>query len=216
MSVRVVVATPIRLYREGLAALLRDARLDVIGAARNARETRTAVTRGLAHVLVLDPIMPYSSELIPELVSGSGGVKVVVFSSTANEREVIRYAEAGVSGYVTAESSAAELVAVIHSAVRGELLCSPRIAGTLLRHVWTRAPKQPRLEDGALTTREREVAVLMGEGLSNQQIARTLCIELPTVKNHVHHILEKLDVERRGEAVARLRQRGLLPDSPVR
>ena len=55
----------------------------------------------------------------------------------------------------------------------------------------------------------------MGEGLSNQQIARTLCIELPTVKNHVHHILEKLEVARRGEAVAQLRHRGLLPGSPT-
>jgi DNA-binding NarL/FixJ family response regulator len=214
VSVRVVVATPVRLYREGLTALLRDARLDVIGAARNVRETRAAVTGGLAHAVVLDPIMPYSNELIPELANGNGGVKVVVFSSTSNEREVIRYAEAGVSGYVTAESSTAELVAVIHSAVRGELLCSPSVAGTLLRHVWSRTPRQLRTGDATLTTREREVAALMGDGLSNQQIARTLCIELPTVKNHVHHILEKLDVARRGEAVAQLRQRGLLPGSP--
>jgi DNA-binding NarL/FixJ family response regulator len=68
-----------------------------------------------------------------------------------------------------------------------------------------------------LTARELEVLVLLDDGLSNQQIARRLCIELATVKNHVHHILEKLQVERRGEAGAYLRRHPQLgPSAPSR
>jgi DNA-binding NarL/FixJ family response regulator len=63
-----------------------------------------------------------------------------------------------------------------------------------------------------LTPRELEIARLLERGLSNKQIAARLRIQLATVKHHVHHILEKLDVARRGEAVARLRQIGMLQD----
>ena len=215
VSVRVVDRHPIRLYRDGLAALLAENRVDVLATAGDVRETRTAVHRHAPHVLVLDPAMPDSTELIHELKGSGAEPKVVVFSSTPNERDVIRFAEAGVAGYVTPECSAARVAAVIRCAVRGELLCSPRVAGTLLRRVSALAPRRARPDDAPLTSREREVAALVGEGLSNQQIARTLCIELPTVKNHVHHILEKLEVARRGEAVAQLRHPGLLPGSPT-
>jgi DNA-binding NarL/FixJ family response regulator len=211
----VLIATPIRLYREGIAAILAEHRVQVVGTAGDWREARSVVRRHLPQVVVLDPVMPNATDLIRELIDGQLDIKVVVFSSTANERDVIRLAEAGVSGYVTPESSSTELAAVIRCAVRGELLCSPRVAGTLLRRVSALAPRRPRSNAASLTTREREVAALMGEGLSNQQIAVTLCIELPTVKNHVHHILEKLEVARRGEAVAQLRHRGLLPESPA-
>ena len=61
-------------------------------------------------------------------------------------------------------------------------------------------------DDADLTRRERQIVGLIDQGLSNKEIASRLCIELPTVKNHVHNILEKLHVRRRGEAVARIRE----------
>jgi DNA-binding NarL/FixJ family response regulator len=85
------------------------------------------------------------------------------------------------------------------------------MAGALLRRVTALA--SGRTLDGpasSLTSRELQVVRLIDQGLSNKQIALQLEIELSTVKHHVHHILEKLEVERRGEAVARLRQQGLL------
>ena len=123
---------------------------------------------------------------------------------------VLGCAEAGVAGYVPRDASLDDLVAVIESAFRGEAICSPRIAGSLLRRIATLAAGQNGTMPLAhLTGREREIVRLIDRGLSNKEIARDLGIEVATVKNHVHNILEKLQVRRRGEAAARMR--GILP-----
>ena len=84
--------------------------------------------------------------------------------------------------------------------------CSPRLAGSLLRRLWSLAPaKAARSAHAGLTCREQEIAALIGKGLSNKDIAVRLHIEVATVKNHVHHVLEKLQVTRRGQAAARAR-----------
>jgi two-component system, NarL family, nitrate/nitrite response regulator NarL len=98
-----------------------------------------------------------------------------------------------------------DVVTAVHSAVRGELVCSPRTAGMLLSRVSSLAAGAVRgLPNETLTQREQEILDLMSEGRSNKQIARELCIQDATVKNHVHSILGKLGVKRRGEAVAQL------------
>jgi DNA-binding NarL/FixJ family response regulator len=92
---------------------------------------------------------------------------------------------------------------------RGEFLCSPGTAATLLRRVAALAAERHTADNGArLTPREQQVVRLIDEGLSNKEIARRLSIEVRTVKNHVHSILEKLQVRRRGEAAARMRAVG--------
>jgi DNA-binding NarL/FixJ family response regulator len=96
------------------------------------------------------------------------------------------------------------------------MLCSPWMAATLLRRVATlavdRAPSPP---EATLTRRELEIVALIDEGLSKKQIAWQLSIEIATVKNHVHNILEKLHVERRTEAAARVRHAaGPSPSAP--
>jgi len=90
--------------------------------------------------------------------------------------------------------------------VRGEAVCSPRVAGALLRRIAALATdgRSDRVP-AHLTKREREIMGLIDEGLSNKEIAKRLRIEVATVKNHVHNILEKLQVHRRGEAAARVR-----------
>jgi two-component system, NarL family, nitrate/nitrite response regulator NarL len=114
---------------------------------------------------------------------------------------VIPCAEAGVSGFVSAGGSASDVVTAVHSAMRGELVCSPRAAGMLLNHA--ARPSRGQSTD-VLTAREREIASLMSEGLSNKLIARQLGIQNATVKTHVHNILSKMRVRRRGEAAAQL------------
>jgi DNA-binding NarL/FixJ family response regulator len=101
---------------------------------------------------------------------------------------------------------------VVRGVVRDELPCSPQIASTLLRRVGAlasvAAPVEPRAR---LTSRELEIVHLIERGLSNKEIGRELCIEVATVKNHVHNVLEKLQVRRRTEAVARIRGRAVHP-----
>ena len=120
-------------------------------------------------------------------------------------------AEAGVAGFVTRDQSLADAVGVVESVTCGESACSPRTAAALLRRVAVlsgqRKPPEPPV---GLTLRERQIAGLIARGRSNKEIARELSIEVSTVKNHVHHMLEKLGVAGRAEAAARVR-RGL-PD----
>jgi DNA-binding NarL/FixJ family response regulator len=133
-------------------------------------------------------------------------LKVVALAVQDAERDVVRCVEAGACGFVTRDASVDDLVAAVESAACGEAICSPRIAGSLVRRLATLAAQnQPTPAWFRLTRRELEIVRLMGDGLSNKEIASRLQIELPTVKNHVHNVFEKLDVHRRSEVVVRLR-----------
>jgi DNA-binding NarL/FixJ family response regulator len=207
---RVFIAGPTRLYGDGLAHLLAGEQgIEVVGTGTESRELIAQVARLEPDVVLLDPALPDGMKAIRELALG---LEVRVIAVGCREDvEMIACAEAGVSGFLTPDASLADLVASIHGAGEGELHCSPKLAHALLRRVTALASGRP-LDGpaGSLTMRELEVVRLIDRGLSNKQIALELEIELSTVKHHVHHILEKLEVARRGEAVARLRQQGLL------
>jgi DNA-binding NarL/FixJ family response regulator len=211
-GVRVFVAAHVRLYREALVDVLsRESGLDVVGACGAGHAILARVAEVEPDVVLLDPAAAESLELIRALAERAAGVKIVALASPEDEQAMLACAEAGVAGFVAQEQSIADLVATIQRAQQGELACSPKLAGALLRRVTVLAAE--RQEDGSehrLTAREREVASLLDEGLSNKQIAARLQLEVPTVKHHVHHILHKLGVASRGEAVARLRRRGVL------
>jgi DNA-binding NarL/FixJ family response regulator len=128
-------------------------------------------------------------------------------ASPDTEGQLIACAHAGVLNFVTREDSIADLALTIRSAACGESRISPETAGAVLGRLAGEAARGPMRDEQRLTPREVEVMELIERGLSNKEIAQQLSVALSTVKQHVHHILEKLDVTRRGEAVARL-QRG--------
>jgi DNA-binding NarL/FixJ family response regulator len=200
-----------RLYCEGLACLLaREDGIEVVGTGTERREIIAGVAQFEPDVVLLDASLPDGMQTIRELALGLE-VRVIALGCRENDVEMIACAEAGVSGFLAPDHSVGDLVASIQGAGDGELLCSPKMAGALLRRVTALA--SGRSVDGpasSLTSRELQVVRLIDQGLSNKQIALQLEIELSTVKHHVHHILEKLEVARRGEAVARLREQGLL------
>jgi two-component system, NarL family, nitrate/nitrite response regulator NarL len=117
-------------------------------------------------------------------------------------------AQAGVHGFVSYDATVDELAATLEHVFRGELPCSPRLTSLLFRHVGGLANFEPtrNARSALLTNREAETVSLIGEGLSNKQIARRLAIRVSTVKNHVHHILQKLGVPKRSAAAARMRE----------
>lgn len=200
--IRLLVASDVRLYREGLVAILGGTgSCEIVGSAADRAATLARATELRPDVALIDETMAEAHQTVRALAGV--GVPVVIFGVHEREDEIIQYAEAGVAGYVTRDSSLEELVEVLESVARGETLLSPRIAALLLRRVKTAARPGPAAR---LTPREAEIVQLIDDGLSNKQIARRLTIELPTVKNHVHRILEKLEVKRRGEAAARVRQ----------
>jgi DNA-binding NarL/FixJ family response regulator len=123
-----------------------------------------------------------------------------------DEIEIINCAEIGIAGYVPRDGSASDLVASIESAARGELRCSPRIAGVLFRKIAALSRTRTNGGQEVLTAREAQILRLLQRGLSNKMISRDLGIGLPTVKNHVHSVLVKLGLQRRAQ-VATLVQR---------
>lgn len=120
-------------------------------------------------------------------------------------------AEAGVSGFVSRNGSIHDAVTAVHCAVRNELVCSPRIAALLFSRVAAAGSKRLVDRDNdALIRREHEIVSLIMQGLSNKEISRQLRIQNATVKNHIHNILSKLQVRRRGEVAARIRGSAVL------
>jgi len=208
--IQVLIVAHIRLYREGLAQVLtREPTLAVVGMAASREEALAAARTLQPDVLLLDLAMAESRDLVRELQAAGLSVKVVAIGLIEAEGEVLSCAEVGVAGYVPREGSLEDLVAAVESVGRGELLCSPQVAGSLLRRLAALALERgPASEGPRLTLREREIVGLIDQGLSNKDIARQLGIEVATVKNHVHSILEKLSVRRRGEAAAKIRGYG--------
>jgi len=206
-AIRVFVAARVRLYREGLAALLDRARdIEVAGTAADGSEALAKLATVTPDVVIVDTTLRNGLAQIRAIVAAHPETRVIAFAVPDRPTDVIACAEAGVAGFVTRDASAAELVDTIRRAAKDEIVCSPKLTATLFRRIAAlaaeRAP-EPALH--RLTAREREIVLLIDEGLSNRQIAGRLQIELPTVKNHVHNILEKLHVMGRADAAARAR-----------
>lgn len=209
---RLLVVVEVGLYLDALGRLLGE--LDdfqVVGAAAGLEEALAALDEGdRPDIILVDTRMPASADVISTLTAAAPDVRLVALGVPEARHEVIAFAEAGASGYVTLDGSIEDLAAVLESVSRGETLCSPEVAATLFGRV-AALSRERGLEpiEERLTTRELEVLRLIEEGRSNKEIASELSIELPTVKNHVHAILEKLNVQRRTEAAARARRHGL-------
>src|SRR6266516_3224851 len=209
LVIRVVVVSGICLYREGLAEMLgRTGVISVVGSAGDVAEGLALSARRdkPPDVILLDTFPADAALRIRELLDGLRDVPVLALTVPNSETEILTIAEAGIAGFVTSDASVGDLVAAIESVARGEALCSPSVAAALMRRLASLARSGKGTDPiGPLTTREREILELIDEGCSNKQIAQRLRIELPTVKNHVHHILVKLGVSRRAEAAALVR-----------
>jgi len=202
--IRVLVVAAVRLYREGTAASLdkRD-RLVVVGTAANRADALDVLAACTPDVVVLD-MTEQSADLVRAIAQAAPDVKTIAFAVTGDEREIVAFAEAGVSGYVALDAPMDDLANAIVGVMRGDVCCPPLVAATLLHHIGGGASGRVARAPEGLTSREAEVLVLIEDGLSNKEIAVRLHIEVATVKNHVHHLLEKLHVATRVEAAARL------------
>ncbi len=208
--VRVSLVGGLRVNREALAAMLDDE--------RRLRVCASAADRVFAHdtdVVVVDAA---SAEDGLELVRGlseTTDAAIVVLGAPDADRDVIAFAELGVAGFVERDAPLDELVSAVVTVAGGEGSVPPRVAATLLRSFPRLANPRASPRGADLTMREREVVDLIGAGLTNKEIAARLYIEVGTVKNHVHNILDKLKVSGRAEAVAHLRLIESDEDAPV-
>lgn len=207
-----LVVAEVRLYRDGLVRVL-DARADlrVVGSATSAREALMLARQLRPDIVLFDVATPGMLGAARE-IGGATGARLIAFAVQDTEQAVLACAEAGLAGYVALGDTLDELLSAIRVVARDEVSCSPHMAGSLFRRVGTlSASRAPLADVDPLTARERQIVALLDEGRSNKEIAHALGIEVATVKNHVHRVLEKLGVGRRGEAAAHMRQMGFPP-----
>jgi len=206
----VTVLSDVLLYREGLAASLgRDGRvrvLDIVACA----DAVQVISRRQPDALLLDAGAADCLQLAGRLRAIFPGLRMVGFGIGGGADRLVDCAESGLASFVESDGTVADLVAAVLGALKGELSCSARVSALMCERLarLSRHASPPV----ALTRRENEIALLIGEGLSNKEIARDLHIGASTVKNHVHSILEKLKVRRRA-AIAERMPRRAVPDA---
>lgn len=204
-GIRVLVVDDSRLYREAVADLLGSE--SWVGAVETAADGASAMRCDVIFpptVTLLNMTMEDSLNWLRAL--SDARARVVVLGVRETEAELLSCAERGSAGYLLRSDSLESLWSVIQAVARGETICSPKATAVLLRRVAAlAAEKRSRNGLGLLTAREAQILDLIEEGLANVEIAKELHIEVRTVKNHVHAILGKLGVERRGQAAARVR-----------
>ena len=148
-------------------------------------------------------------ELTRAITNLAPSTKVLALGLTEEKKRVLRYVEAGATGYILKDDSLEHLIETVRAVQDGRVFISPQIAAAMMERLSALAHMFSDIENNitdttGLTVREQEILELIGRGLTNKQISENLVIEIGTVKNHVHSILEKLNVSTRGEAAAYL------------
>ena len=204
---RAVVVSGIRLFCEGLAHRLSgNPTLAVVGTALDGAEACERVRHLRPDIVLLDASSDEFLTLVP-ILRDVGATHIVAFAVGERETDAIMCAEAGVSALVERSATLGDLLEAVSGCSRGELALSPRLTAMLFRRVGLLSRGSGSSTAVDLTSRESEILALLQQGLSNKEIATRLGIRLPTVKNLVHRLLEKLGVHRRAEAVALARRR---------
>jgi two-component system, NarL family, nitrate/nitrite response regulator NarL len=210
--IRLLILADVRLYREGMSqSLASKSGIAVTGAASNLDEAIDQARATSPDVIIVDMATRDSLSAVRALQKHLPAIRVIGFGVEEVEGDILACAEAGFAGYVPCDASLDELVLRVESVCRGELLCPPRIAASLFRQLAApqkmSAPQSYRAASPdavVLTGRQRDVLALIDAGLSNKEIACRLSIEVSTVKNHVHCVLDKLNVTSRAQAAAHL------------
>ncbi len=206
--IRVLLVNEIRLLCNVIAAVLEDEPdMEVVGCATSVDQALELTSR--SDVILVNSRMSDGAtlKLIRAVTEAELPTKVLALGLAESKEQILPYVEAGAAGYVLKDDSVDDLLERIRGAHAGRAPVSPKIAAALMSRVAEYAQLLDEVETGVgeaddLTAREQEILELIGQGLTNQQIAERLVIEVGTVKNHVHSILQKLDASTRHEAAA--------------
>ena len=204
--IKTMIVAEVKLFREGLAcALKNDGRFQLVDSLSGRQDILESARRCRPHVVLIELAGSASLVALKTIARLDSTIALIALAVSESEQEIIACAEAGADGYVTRDASTKDLIQTIQASMKGELRCSPRIARSLFHHVRVLATQSNGTPANGLTGREDEILDLIEQGFSNKRIARSLGIEVATVKNHVHNILGKLGVSCRGEAAAKRR-----------
>jgi len=214
--IRVFIIHRNRLFREGLAFVLAQQEDITVGGSEAQVGGVLGKLETLCPDVVLLDLCPPGREGLGEARQICGVLRkatILMMGLTELQSDVLACIEAGAAGYLPQEASLEDLLKNIWAVAAGEALCSPRVAGLLVARIADHARERElgrTLGLPNLTRRELEIIALIEDGLSNKEIAVRLKIELPTVKTHIHNVLEKLHLNGRREAARYARERGLM------
>jgi DNA-binding NarL/FixJ family response regulator len=206
VPIRILIADNLQLFSESLTSFLsKKEHLAVVGQASDVPEALQITQRLKPDVVLVGSGFDKSDalELTYEISTKYPTSKLIILGISEPEEAVFEFIESGASGYTLKQSSLDDLLDAIKTVHRGEAVCSPRIAFSVFARIAQLSQSnfaQDEITSPVLTVREEEILQLIVKGLTNKQIAEKLHISFPTVKNHVHNILEKLDVRNRSEA----------------
>lgn len=208
--IRVFLAHEHRLMNDAIAAVLQDdPEIEIVGCALDSNTALAHPAFHSCHVVLVSIKLSDNAalDLVRTAVDTNRNVKVLVTDLIQSNAAILQCIEEGAAGYVYEDESVTDLLRKIHALSQDEFIVSPSVAAALMARIaelkrCTSEVEQTKVNGqwDDLTPREREVLDLLARGLSNQEIADILFIEVGTVKNHVHSIFRKLDIRERQHA----------------
>ncbi len=210
--IRLLIVNEIQLMGNVIVAALEDEPdIEVVACVTTYDDAIRVIRENEADVALVSTRLPDHGglRLTNAINDLAPSTKVLALGLTEEKKRVLRYVEAGAAGYVLKDDSLQDLIEIVRATQEGRVFVSPEIAAAMMERLSDLAQMFAGVENNitdttALTAREVEVLELISKGFTNYQIAQNLVIEVGTVKNHVHNILEKLNVSSRGEAAAYL------------
>jgi DNA-binding NarL/FixJ family response regulator len=214
--IRLLIVDDDPLVRSGLALILGGAKsIEVVAQAANGREGIAAVDVHRPDVVLMDIRMPVLDgiEATTALSGRTDPPKVIVLTTFDADDYVLRALAAGASGFLLKDTAPEDIVAAVLKVADGEPMLSPSVTTTLIQRVTAQgSPERSRsaLERmDRLTERERDVALAVGRGLSNAEIAGELYLSVPTIKAHIGRLFMKLEVDNRVQIALCVHDAGL-------
>lgn len=216
-AVRVVIVDDDPLVRTGLSMILGGSRtITVIAEAHDGEHAQEIVAREQPNIVLMDIRMPRRDGISATegLLALAHPPKVIVLTTFDTDDQVLAALGAGASGFLLKDTPPAKIVDAVHRVFAGEPILSPSVTAQLIAAA-TDSPPTTRRDDAlthlaTLTDRERDVAVAVGQGLSNAEIAAQLYLSLATVKSHVTRLFTKLRVANRVQIAMRVHDAGLV------
>jgi DNA-binding NarL/FixJ family response regulator len=212
VSIRVLVADDQSMVRAGFRMLLaHEEDIEVVAEASNGLEAVHKAALVHPTVVLMDIRMPALDglEATRRILAADDAVRILILTTFDLDEYIYEALRAGASGFVLKDDPPEQLIAAIRIVAAGDALLSPTVTKSVIKQ-FTRIPRPtPPKELDELTAREQEVFRLIARGLSNAEIGRALCIGDTTVKTHITHILQKLDLRDRVQLIVLAYQAGI-------
>jgi two-component system, NarL family, response regulator LiaR len=211
-KIKIVIADDHAIVREGTRTLLeKQDDMEIVGEAADGEEALQVIEETKPDVAILDISMPRLSgiEVTRRIKPRFPNLAVLILTAYDNDEYVFALLEAGAAGYLLKDVRGREIVEAVRSVYNGESVLHPSIARKVIQRAIVGSAKPPEAKSEiTLSEREKEVLKLAARGMTNKDIADTLCISIRTVQGHINGIFHKLGVGSRTEAIFQSVKRG--------